>query len=105
MLDPVVFFSSLGVVPTVDGANQITGDPANPLKLPRLQPIVEEYLSIVSQADVQSSDFFLGLPLDAVDVSENFLLGDILDTGDGDDSSVDVHFIPSFLNRRNIYEG
>lgn len=105
MLDPIAFFGSLGVVPAVDGAHQITGDPADPLELPGLQLIVEDNLSIVSQADIQSSDFFLGLLFDAVNVSNNFPPGDILDTGDGNDGSVDVHFIPSFLNRRNIYGG
>ena len=33
MLDPISFFCLFGIVPSVDGAHEVTGDPADPLKL------------------------------------------------------------------------
>ena len=75
MLHTIGFFCFFRIVPTIHGADQITGDPANPLKGSRLEAIMQ--VDIVSvYSDINAGELFVRIFFSgAVDISFSFLGG------------------------------
>ena len=55
MLDAVVFFGSLGVVPGVERAGEITGDAADAVELRAREMVAEDDLAVVDELDVDGA--------------------------------------------------
>lgn len=99
MLDAVVFFSALGVIPAVYGANQIAGDPADPFKFGRAKRIVKSDPAIFGRGNGELLDLIgLMVLMDIIHVSEDFLLRYIRKSRHGYLCSIDVHAVITFLS-------
>ena len=82
MLYAVVFLSALGIVPTVDGADKITGDAADALEFLGLQYIVQMNLAVSGWRQRQFIQLLIGLLFYIADVLGDFCLRYIAETID-----------------------
>ena len=78
VLDAVMLFCALRVIPAVDGTDQIAGDAADAFKLLRLQRIVNVNFTVIGRRNMECVQFFTGLLFYILDIIYDFLLRNVL---------------------------
>ena len=91
VLDAVVLFGALGVIPAVDGADEVARDAADALEFLRLELVADVDLTVLRGGELQAVDLFLRLSLNIVDVIDDLLLGDIVESIYRDINAVYYH--------------
>ena len=99
VLHPVMLLCLLGIVPTIDGAHQIAGDATDALELLRHQGLVERHIAIPCSGDAELAQTVIGMLLHIVDVTQDLLLGHILQTFHSHINAVDYHSFVTFSFR------
>ena len=80
VLDAVMLFCALRIVPAVDRADQIARNAADAFEFLRLEFVADIDLTVLRGGEFQRIDFFFRLLLNIVDIIDDFLLGDIVDS-------------------------
>ena len=70
VLDAVVLFGALGVIPAVDGADEVARDAADALEFLRLELVADVDLTVLRGGELQAVDLFFRLSLNIISCSE-----------------------------------
>ena len=100
VLDTLMLFGLLRIIPAVRGADEIACDAADALEFRLAHLIAEGDASIVRSRDGETVELLMGLTLDVGDVVFNLMLGDVREAVYRDVDIVDDDAAFSFSARR-----